>query len=36
MASYFSGNQAALESTLKQFNISLKSPNSTVPSWLEQ
>ena len=35
-AAYFSGNQAALESTLKQFNIKLKSPNADAPSWLEQ
>jgi len=36
IASYFSGNQESLESTLRQFNISLKSPNSSMPSWLEQ
>lgn len=36
IASYFSGNQNALEATLKQFNIKLKSPNSDKPSWLEQ
>lgn len=36
VSAYFSGNQAALENTLKQFNIKLKSPNSSEPSWLEQ
>lgn len=36
ISAYFSGNAAALEATLKQFNIRLKSPNSDVPSWLEQ
>ncbi|ESO06556.1 hypothetical protein HELRODRAFT_64935, partial [Helobdella robusta] len=35
VASYFSGNQVALEETMKQFNIKLKTPNSTKPSWLE-
>lgn len=35
VASYFSGNQCALEDTLKQFNIKLKTPNSDKPSWLE-
>jgi len=35
IASYFSGNQAALDETLKQFNIKLKTPNSERPSWLE-
>ncbi|KAG8273038.1 Arfaptin-1 [Homalodisca vitripennis] len=36
VSAYFSGNQQALEATLKQFNIKVKSPNSTIPSWLEQ
>lgn len=36
ISAYFSGNQAALEATLKQFNIKVKTPNSTFPSWLEQ
>ncbi|XP_015598125.1 arfaptin-2 isoform X2 [Cephus cinctus] len=36
VSAYFSGNQTALEATLKQFNIKVKSPNSSLPSWLEQ
>nr|CAD7577557.1 unnamed protein product [Timema californicum] len=36
VSAYFSGNQSALEATLKQFNIKVKSPNSAVTSWLEQ
>lgn len=36
VSAYFSGNQTALEATLKQFNIKLRSPNSAPPSWLEQ
>ncbi|XP_054271881.1 arfaptin-2 isoform X2 [Macrosteles quadrilineatus] len=36
ISAYFSGNQQALEATLKQFNIKVKSPNSAIPSWLEQ
>ena len=36
ISAYFSGNQSALESTLKQFNIKLKGPNTDKPSWLEQ
>ncbi|KAH8277471.1 arfaptin-2 [Drosophila bipectinata] len=36
IAAYFSGNAMALESTLKQFNIKLKSPNNVSGSWLEQ
>ncbi|XP_066999267.1 arfaptin-2 isoform X1 [Anabrus simplex] len=36
VSAYFSGNQQALEATLKQFNIKVKSPNSSFPSWLEQ
>lgn len=36
ISAYFSGNQSALEATLKQFNIKLKSPNTEPPSWLEQ
>lgn len=35
IASYFSGNQAGLEDTLRQFNISHKTPNNQRPSWLE-
>ncbi|KAL7296071.1 hypothetical protein TKK_0010625 [Trichogramma kaykai] len=36
VAAYFSGNQLALEETLKQFSVKVKSPNSSLPSWLEQ
>lgn len=36
ISAYFSGNQQALEATLKQFNIKVKAPNTTSPSWLEQ
>jgi len=36
VAAYFSGNQGALEATMKQFNIKLKAPNAEKPSWLEQ
>ncbi|KAK3099898.1 hypothetical protein FSP39_011451 [Pinctada imbricata] len=36
VSAYFSGNDAALEATLKQFNIKLKAPNTDKPSWLEQ
>ncbi|KAK5639504.1 hypothetical protein RI129_011996 [Pyrocoelia pectoralis] len=36
ISAYFSGNQVALEATLKQFNIKVKTPNSAFPSWLEQ
>merc|ERR1712186_319130 len=36
VSAYFSGNQTQLEATLKQFNIKLKTPNSSPPSWLEQ
>lgn len=36
VSAYFSGNQTALEATLKQFNIKVKTPNSAFPSWLEQ
>uniref|UniRef100_A0A0K8TMD7 Putative arfaptin n=1 Tax=Tabanus bromius TaxID=304241 RepID=A0A0K8TMD7_TABBR len=36
VSAYFSGNATALETTLKQFNIKLKSPNSVTGSWLEQ
>ncbi|KAH3842133.1 arfaptin-2-like [Dreissena polymorpha] len=35
ISAYFSGNQSALEATLKQFNIKLKAPNAETPSWLE-
>lgn len=34
VSAYFSGNAQALEGTMKQFSI--KSPNSTTSSWLEQ
>lgn len=34
IAAYFSGNSTLLEATIKQFSI--KSPNSTTGSWLEQ
>ncbi|XP_076626488.1 ADP ribosylation factor interacting protein arfaptin isoform X2 [Colletes latitarsis] len=36
ISAYFSGNQTALEATLKQFKIKVKPPNSSLPSWLEQ
>ncbi|CAG0916733.1 unnamed protein product [Notodromas monacha] len=36
ISAYFSGNQANLEATLKQFNIKLQSPNAGMPSWLEK
>ncbi|RXG73323.1 Arfaptin-2 [Armadillidium vulgare] len=36
VSAYFSGNQASLEATLKQFNVKLQSPNTSPPSWLEQ
>lgn len=36
ISAYFSGNAAALEATLKQFNINLKRPNAEKPSWIEQ
>ncbi len=36
ISAYFSGNQTALESTLKQFNIKIQSPNAGAPSWLEK
>ncbi|XP_013784970.1 arfaptin-2-like [Limulus polyphemus] len=36
VSAYFSGNQSMLESTLKQFNIKMKNPNSSSQSWLEQ
>jgi arfaptin len=35
IAAYFAGNQAALDDTLKQFSIKLRSPNAGIPSWLE-
>lgn len=34
-SAYFTGNATALDATLKQFNIKLKSANSSAPSWLE-
>ncbi|XP_055696626.1 arfaptin-2 isoform X2 [Lutzomyia longipalpis] len=36
ISAYFSGNAQALEGTLRQFNIKVKSPNSSQGSWLEQ
>jgi len=36
VSAYFSGNQSALEATMKQFSIKVKSPNSASPSWIEQ
>lgn len=36
VSAYFSGNQQGLEATLKQFNIKLRNPNSSEPSWIEQ
>ena len=36
IASYFSGNQKALEETMKYFSVSVPSPNSAKPSWIER
>lgn len=36
VSAYFSGNESALEATLKQFNIKMKTGNVSPPSWLEQ
>nr|CAG4641084.1 EOG090X0AQE [Eulimnadia texana] len=36
VSSYFSGNQAALDATLKQFSIKMKTGNAAPQSWLEQ
>jgi len=36
ISAYFSGNQTALEATMKQFSIKVKSPNAAPPSWMEQ
>lgn len=36
VSAYFSGNQTALEATLKQFNIKMKTGNVAPSSWLEQ
>ena len=36
VSAYFSGNAKALEATVKQFNISMKTPNAGAPSWIEQ
>jgi len=36
VSAYFSGNQTALEATMKQFAIKVKGPNSNPPSWIEQ
>lgn len=35
IAAYFAGNKQGLDQALKQFNITLKPPNTTPPSWLE-
>lgn len=35
VAAYFSGNQAGLDATLKQFSITLKTPNTGQPSFIE-
>nr|CAG4634969.1 EOG090X0AQE [Alona affinis] len=36
VSAYFSGNEKALEATLKQFNIKMKTGNASTSSWLEQ
>merc|ERR1711887_357693 len=36
VAGYFSGNQTALDATMKQFAIKVKSPNSQPPSWVQK
>lgn len=36
VSAYFSGNQAALDATLKQFNIKVKTQSSMITSWIEQ
>lgn len=36
VSAYFTGNDSALEATLKQFNIKLKPANTDKPSWIEQ
>nr|CAG4636397.1 EOG090X0AQE [Eubosmina coregoni]SVE69972.1 EOG090X0AQE [Eubosmina coregoni] len=36
VSAYFSGNETALQATLKQFNIKMKTGNAVQPSWLEQ
>lgn len=36
VSGYFSGNQTALEATMKQFAIKAKSSNGQPPSWVEQ
>nr|CAG4643401.1 EOG090X0AQE [Ilyocryptus agilis] len=36
VSAYFSGNQTALEATLKQFSIKMKTGNVAPTSWLEQ
>ncbi|XP_052078539.1 arfaptin-2-like isoform X2 [Mytilus californianus] len=36
VSAYFTGNDSALEATLKQFNIKLKPANTEKPSWIEQ
>ncbi|XP_071951845.1 arfaptin-2-like isoform X2 [Antedon mediterranea] len=36
ISAYFSGNQQALEATLKQFSIKLRPPSEVQPSFLEQ
>merc|ERR1719242_2889841 len=34
VSAYFSGNQTALEATMKQFSIKVRSPNNQPPSWV--
>ncbi|CAB4062689.1 ARFIP [Lepeophtheirus salmonis] len=36
ITAYFTGNQNALEATLKQFSIKAKGPEITSPSWMEK
>jgi len=36
ISAYFSGNQTALEATMKQFSIKVKNPNQSSSSWIEQ
>ena len=36
IAAYFSGNQKALEETIKYFSVNIATPNSSKPSWIER
>ena len=36
VSAYFSGNQSALDATLKQFSIKLRQPNVQTASFLEK